>query len=190
MLGIFIIICMRKMTYLKYWRLAGVFAIIILGFPLHFLFDWTDRSAIVGLITPVNESVWEHLKLGYWSVVLISLSEYFFIKPRIHNYFLAKTIGVLALELTIVLIYYGYTRILGRDIFWIDISSYVIGAVICQYFSYIFYKQREYASWINKLSISIFIGLGILFAVTTYYPPRVSIFKDNNNNTYGIQNEK
>ncbi len=173
-----------------YWRLTGILTIIWLGFLLHLLFDWTNRFEIIGLIAPVNESVWEHLKMGYWSVVLFSIPEYAKIKNHINNYFFAKTIGVLAFELIIVLIYYGYTCILGIDIFWIDISSYIIGAVVCQYLTYVVFKQREYASWINTLSISLFIGIGILFAVATYYPPHVSIFKDNNTNTYGIRNEK
>jgi len=128
--------------------------------------------------------------MGYWSVVLWALPEYSKIKPDINNYFLAKIIGVLALETTIIVIYYGYTYIYGRNIFWIDISSYFIGAVVCQYLSYEVFKQREYALWIKTLSITIFIGIGILFAVATYYPPHLSIFKDNNNNTYGIRNEK
>jgi hypothetical protein len=178
------------MNTLKHWRLAGIITITILGFVLHYLFSWTDSSKLIGLFTPVNESVWEHLKLGYWSVVLFSFIEYLQIKRTVNNYFFSKTIGVLTLEIAIIIIYYGYTLIAGKNIFWIDIGSYILGAIICQYLSYLFLKQKPYSKFINKISLLVFIGIGVSFAVTTYYTPHVALFKDNNNNTFGINNEK
>lgn len=178
------------MNRLKHWRLTGIITIIISGFLLHYLFSWTNHSKIIGLLAPVNESIWEHLKLGYWSVVLFSLADYAHVKRSIHNYFFAKTIGLLALEITIIFIYYGYTFITGIDITGIDIGSYILGAIICQYLTFIFYKQQQYARVIDKISLAAFIAIGVLFAITTYYPPHIAIFKDHNSNTYGINNEK
>lgn len=178
------------MNSLKRWRAAGIITLIISGFLLHYLFSWTNGSKLIGLLAPVNESIWEHLKLGYWSVVIFSLIEYSQIKRSANNYFLAKLIGILALEITILVVYYGYTFITGINIFWIDIGAYIIGAIICQHLTYTFLKQEQYPRFINKLSLSVVIGIGVLFAVTTYYPPHIALFKDNNNNTYGINNEK
>ena len=178
------------MNSLKHWRLAGIITIIILGFVLHYLFSWSDNSKIIGLFAPVNESVWEHLKLGYWSVVLFSFVEYFLIKHSVNNYFFSKAIGVLTLEITILIIYYGYTFIAGVNILWIDIGSYILGAIICQYLSYLFFMRKPFSKLVNRISLLAFIGIGVLFAVTTYYPRHAALFKDNNNNTYGINNEK
>jgi hypothetical protein len=36
----------------------------------------------------------------------------------------------------------------------------------------------------------VFISIGVLFALTTYYPPHLEIFKDGNDNTYGVTKEK
>jgi len=58
---------------LKKWRLAGIFALSVLGFLLHYIFTWTHESRVLGFFVPVNESVWEHLKLGYLSLVLFSV---------------------------------------------------------------------------------------------------------------------
>ena len=38
---------------------------------------WSGESAFVRFFTQVKESVWEHLKLGYCYVVLLSIAEYF-----------------------------------------------------------------------------------------------------------------
>lgn len=178
------------MNRLNRWRFAGIITIIILGFGLHYLFSWTDGSKIIGLFVPVNESVWEHLKLGYWSVVLFSVIEYVPIKHSVTNYYFAKTIGVLALEVTIIIIFYGYTFIAGKDILLIDIFSYILGVIACQYVTYIFLRLKPFSIFLNRISLVLFISTGVLFGGITYYPPHTALFKDHNTNTYGITKEK
>jgi hypothetical protein len=178
------------MNILKRWSIAGIITITISGFLLHYLFSWTNGSKTIGLFVPVNESVWEHLKLGYWSIVLFSLFEYLQLRNSVKNYFLAKIIGVLALEITIIIIFYGYTYIAGKDIFLIDITSYVLGVISCQYLTYIFLKRKPFSLLISRISLTAFIAIGILFGVITYYPPHIALFKDPNNNTYGINKDK
>ena len=41
----------------------------LIGTGLHFLYDWMPFQ-LVGMIAPVNESVWEHLKLLFWPFLL------------------------------------------------------------------------------------------------------------------------
>jgi hypothetical protein len=178
------------MNSLKRWRLAGIITITISGFGLHYLFSWTDDSKIIGLFVPVNESVWEHLKLGYWSIVLFSIVEYLFVNRSVNNYYYAKTIGVLALEITIIILFYGYTLITGKDIFLIDIFSYILGAILCQYLTYRFLRLEPFSMLVNRISLIAFISIGVLFGVLTYHPPHTALFKDPNNNTYGIAREK
>jgi len=181
---------MFKMKSLKRWRFAGIIALIIFGFLLHYLYSWTGNSKIIGLFVPVNESVWEHLKLGYWSLVLFSFVEFSQIKYRVNNYYFAKLIGILSLETIIILIFYGYTFIIGKNILLIDILSYVIGAIVCQYLTYIFLQLKPLSKFTDKISLAAFIAVGILFGVTTYYPPHIAIFMDHTTKTYGINKEK
>lgn len=178
------------MTSLTRWRFAGIVALTIFGFFLHYLFSWTGGSKIVGFFAPVNESVWEHLKLGYWSVVLFSIVEYLSIKNRANNYFFAKTIGILILEVTIIIIFYGYTFIVGKHILLIDIFSYVLAVISCQYITYLFFISQPFSKSINRICLAIFLLLGVLFGAMTYYPPHIAIFKDSIKNTYGIDPEK
>lgn len=178
------------LSSLKQWRFAGIISIITLGFLLHYIYSFTGNSKIVGLFAPVNESVWEHLKLGYWSVVLFSVAEYLQIKNSANNYYLAKLIGVLTLEITILLIFYGYTCIIGKNIFLMDIFSYILGVIVCQYLTYNLFQLKLFSKLFNRISLAAFIAIGILFGVTTYYPPHASIFMDNSTKTYGISKEK
>lgn len=178
------------MNSLKQWRFTGVLTIAILGFLLHHVYDLTGASKIIGWFVPVNESVWEHLKLGYWSLVLFSIMEYFQVRYRVNNYYLAKLAGLLAMEMTIIMIYYGYNYVTGKDIFLLDISSYIIGVVVCQYLTYLLFRMRSFSNLVNRISLAAGIAIGVFFGAVTYYPPHIDLFKDNNNNTYGINKEK
>ena len=45
------------------WEVAGLFAVILLGNTLHFVYDWTGQARWAAYISAVNESTWEHMKL-------------------------------------------------------------------------------------------------------------------------------
>ena len=49
------------------WLVWGITALIGTGW--HFLYDWLPFQ-LVGMVAPVNESVWEHLKLLFWPFLL------------------------------------------------------------------------------------------------------------------------
>lgn len=50
----------------------GFVCAALLGTGLHFLYTWCPLP-LVGLFAPVNESVWEHLKLLYWPFLAVCI---------------------------------------------------------------------------------------------------------------------
>lgn len=160
--------------------------IILLGTAWHYLYAWSCGNRWLGAIVPVNESVWEHLKMGYWSLVAFSAVEYVYIRHKVHNYFLAKLTGVLSLIDCILIIHYTTVALTGRVVLWADILSYIIGAVVCQYVAYHFYLLPQERKRSEALSLLAFVALGAVLIITTYYPPHYQIFRDKNTNTIGI----
>ena len=53
--------------------IAGILCVSILGTLLHFTYRWSGRNPLIGLIAPVNESVWEHMKLLFFPMLLFGL---------------------------------------------------------------------------------------------------------------------
>jgi len=171
------------------WNLSGFFIIVILGWIFHFVYNWTNKSILIGAFVPVNESIWEHLKLGLWGVIIFSIIEYKFLGGIVNNYFLAKAIGIIALSLTILLIYYSYSNFTDKNILALDIASFIVGVLFCQILSYKIYQTKNWK--ILNLFAFFFIYLTcIVFATFTYYPPHKEIFKDARNNTYGIEKNR
>jgi len=161
--------------------------VIGFGSVLHFIYAWTNHSSIIGLFAPVNESVWEHLKLGFWSLIIFSVPEYFFIGKKVKNFFIAKLSGVIALEIIIVVVFYTYTAILGKDLLVIDIGSYVAGVIVCQIVATQIFIKTKQSKRGNSFAIVGIMLIAFLLMLFTYITPRIPIFKDNNTGDYGAK---
>ena len=45
------------------WEVLGLIFVLAAGNLLHFVYDWSGQSPVVGALAAVNESTWEHMKL-------------------------------------------------------------------------------------------------------------------------------
>ena len=50
--------------------LWGFLFVSVLGTVLHFLYEWSGENTLAALVSGVNESVWEHMKLLFVPVFL------------------------------------------------------------------------------------------------------------------------
>ncbi len=174
-----------KKTILK-WEILGIGFIVIIGALFHFMFELLNYWRPLGAIFPVNESVWEHLKLPYWPLIIFSLIEYNFIKEKANNFILGKIISFIISISTILIVFYSYTAILGTELLIVDILSFVFGVIIGQFVSYKILTKEPLSTWYNNTSWILFIGFGIMFAIFTYFPPTLPIFQDPETGLYGI----
>ncbi len=92
------------------WEVFGFFFVFFLVALLHTVYEWSDGNPIVGALTPVNESIWEHLKMVFLSGVVLLVLEVIFCKEiRIPALILGKTLGKYIMCSTILGGLYLYT---------------------------------------------------------------------------------
>ncbi len=175
----------NKTPILRY-ELTGILFISILGGLLHFTYESSGYNPIVGAFSAINESVWEHLKLGFWPILLLTIIEYWSIKKQTNNFFLAKTASAYTIIFVIPAIFYSYTSITGESIFLIDILSFIIAVIIGQFLSYKILKYKQLPKVSKWVSLIALIVLVILFVVFTFYPPNLPPFQDPITGEYGI----
>lgn len=175
---------MLKYLSLKKWEVVGFFWIIILGSLLHFTFEFSGGSKLVGLFSPVNESVWEHLKMGYFSLTFFMIIEYFFIKNKTKNFFISKFIGIISMFIFIIIVFYSYKAITGSHNVIVDIGSFILGALLCQTISYNIMKKSIRLS--DSFGLVMFTLLGLSFMFFTFYPLHIPLFMDSRG-FYGIK---
>jgi len=172
------------------WEMWGILFIVLVGSLLHFTFDFSGGLRPLGIISAVNESVWEHLKLAFWPAVLWTIIEFFFVRRQTKDtrpsFTLAKAIGAYIMPLVIVAIFYSYTAFTRHSILAVDLSSFVIAVVIGQIVSYKLWHLLSLSKVVDSLGLIMFVIGALLFAIFTFYPPAAGIFQDPVTGGYGI----
>lgn len=175
---------MRKKLFIS--EIAGFVFVSVLGTINHFVYDWSGCSFIVGLFCPVNESVWEHLKLLFFPYLLWSVIQYSLL-GRERKILPCKCIGIIAGMMATVSFFYTYTGIIGKNIDALNILSFFIGVFGAFATDYILIKSDKLKS--TKafiLSVAAFTAIALAFFLFTVYPPLIPLFRDPINFSYGI----
>ena len=172
--------------YVLKWEIAGIFFVFLLGSLLHFVFEWSGESPIVGAIASVNESVWEHFKQGYWPMLLFAAIEYVFIRSYVRNFLFAKGIAILIIPVITGSLFYVYTPITGTEILIVDILIFALAVAVGQMASYIILTMRKLPRFTMYTGIALIVLIGLILILFTFFPPHWPIFLDENTGTYGI----
>ena len=169
-----------------YWQVGGFLFAGIAGTLLHFLFDWTGGSAVAALFSAVNESVWEHMKLLYYPMVIFAAIEYFAWGKEMENFWCMKLLGLLLGLSLIPVLYYTYTGLLGVNADWFNIAIFFISAAVAFYVETKLFQRGFSCALGRKASVAIIVLLGVLFVVFTFLPPHIPFFQDPQNGSFGF----
>lgn len=146
---------------------------IVAGTLLHFLYAWTGENRVIGLYSAVSESTWEHLKLLFFPVLAYTVWEYFWVGHHWNGYVLARAEAVLLGMLTIVILFYTYTGIFGRNWLAADILTFAAGASVTAWFTW---RRTLKDHGDNRLGGLLFVLIAVCFGVFTFYPPAFGMF--------------
>lgn len=157
---------------------------------MHFIYEWSGELSVVGVFAPINESVWEHLKLTFWPMLIWWFVGYFIlsknIKISITQWFVSCAVAELVCPLVIVSFYYTYTGALGIESLVLDIFSLILGVAIAQGLALHLYKKLKFGPICLYIAIIVLILLATAFTVFTFDPPHIPLFKDSPTGKYGI----
>ena len=157
----------------------------VLGTLLHFVFDWTNGSVIAAVFSAVNESIWEHIKLLFYPMLLFAIVEYKTWGREVACFWQVKLLGFLIGIILIPVLYYTYTGVLGTSADWFNITIFfVVAAVVYLIETKLFQSEKECpgSDW---LVVSLVILLPIAFTLLTFYQPHIPLFQDPVTHTYG-----
>ncbi len=174
-----------KKVVLK-WEISGIIFVFLVGALLHFVFEWSGESAIVGAIASVNESVWEHFKQGFWPMCLFAVIEYGFIHQYTKNFLAAKGTAVLLIPVITGLTFYAYTAAIGKEILMVDILIFAVAITVGQLISYRILVLPVLPPFTHHAGMAVIILIGFILILFTYFPPHWPILLDRNTGLYGI----
>lgn len=157
------------MDKLKSYTFSGILFVLILGSLSHFFYEWSDHNFIIGLFSPVNESVWEHMKLVFFPMLLYS----FIAIPKLKGAYpcaaSAWLSGILAGTLLIPVIFYTYTTILGYNLLILDIGTFILCVILAFYLAYRLTLSCSMQKYTGFLYIAAAL-FAVSFMIFSYYP--------------------
>ena len=116
----------------KKLKIIMTIIIFLLAFPFHFFYD-KFSNFIFSIFFPVNESIWEHMKLLFTSIIFSGVIEYIIIKKKdvkVNNYLLSLFIpAILSIPIYLIIFLPIYYKI-GEN-FIITITIMFITILFC-----------------------------------------------------------
>ncbi len=148
-----------------------------LGTLFHFVYDWTGNALVVGLFTPVNESIWEHLKLIFFPILIVTFLEYLQSKDQPPNLICIKLKSALLAMAFTTIAYYTYSGIMGKNIDWLNITIYFIAMALAYIYSY---RQIRNENPKGNVTLCLVMTLVIAaaFMIFTLSSPNIGWFQE------------
>ena len=160
------------------WEVLGLIFVLAAGNLLHFIYDWSGQSPVVGALASVNESTWEHMKLLTTPWVLWSIVEFAALRRT----------GLLAGLAAIPLLFYGYQGVLGRDIMWLDVAIFQIAVLLGFWVTWAMLRRRALASPVWQVAgAAVLAAVWAAFILWTFAPPDLPLFADPETGLRGIR---
>ena len=163
--------------YVSKKNIFMIIFLFLLSFLWHFMYDWFP-SVLTSIFFPVNESIWEHMKIIFYCLLIGSVLE-----KKGNNYYLNILVKPLVGVLFYLIIFIPLYLIFGESMF-ISISLMLFTYIIMELLGIKISKQEELN--IKALPIIIIILISILFSILTYYPLHNFLFFDSVKLGYGI----
>lgn len=156
----------------------------IMGFLVHFIYKWIPCA--ITTIFPVNESLYEHMKLIFISPIISSIILYFVFrrKNQINNCIFGLIVSTIFNIIIFYLIYLPLYYSIGQSMI-MTLSIYFVTIVLSNYLYYLIIQMNNNMK-LNRIS---FIMIFIIWSILTYFthkPLIIDFFKDPETNMYGI----
>lgn len=164
---------------------TAIVCTFLICFVSHFVYT-IFPNFITSIFFPVNESIWEHIKMMVSSILLWQIIEYFLLnKYNIkYNNFSYVSFIICLISIPLFLIIYYPVYLCAGNNFVLNLLCLFITIYFVNVIGYFILCKSEF-----KLDIVGIIGtiiLYIIFSFFTYFPPKNDIFKDPINKSYGI----
>ena len=164
------------MNKLKRYTIIGIIFVLITGTIAHFVYEWSGNSFLLGFFFPVSESVWEHMKLSFFPMLLFS----FYMNAKLQDDYPCVTsallFGVLLSTLLIPVFFYTYSGILGHNNTFLDIAIFVVSVLLSFFAVYRLTLSCKMGPYTALLKLAV-LAVAVCFFLFTYYPPDMGIFK-------------
>lgn len=161
--------------------LSAVPIIFILSPLVHFLYALLGKNIVLAAFLPINESIWEHLKLGTIPIILWWSISYLVLKKKIiidlNKWILCTGVSVVLIQIVITNFYYFYTGAFGIESLVLDIFSLLLALIVAQFMALHLYKNLTNSKGLLYMGAVLIIIVILSTIIFSYYPCKIPIFQ-------------
>ena len=169
----------------KKFCILNVILTFLVGFLVHYLYQWIPN--VITTIFPVNESLFEHMKLIYYSPIISSIILYLWFKKKnylINNYVFGLIVSTVFNIIIFYLVYLPLYYEFGQSML-VTLIIYFITICLSNYLYYLIIEINN-SKKLNRISLVMIIVIGGILTYFTYHPLKIDFFKDPESKVYGI----
>lgn len=172
---------MKQKQFHWFWVICTTITAFLFGALFHNLYSWTGNNIFIGLFFPINESIWEHLKIAFYPLILVwvlfvrrmRLEPEFIWTNRLTACLVSIFISFLIISGLYYLLHFGFSL----DGILLHLSVYMLGLFSGQWLAVHVTFERRIPKWIGVTS-AILLSLQLLaFACFSLHPLAFPIFQ-------------
>lgn len=163
---------------LKKLKIIDIFLLMFISVIAHNIYKFFP-NILTAIFFPINESIFEHMKIIFTSLILTSIIDYIILKLNnisINN-FRFQTFITSFISIPIFLIIYLPIHYLLSENLIVTLIILFITYIISQFISYLLLTHKE-IPLINKIAIPLIILVYFNFLVLTLIPNKDDFFYD------------
>lgn len=171
---------------LKKIKIINIFGVFLLSFLAHNMYKWFPNT-ITSIFFPVNESIFEHMKIISTCFLFYGIFEFLIIEHfniKINNYLFSCFTSILLGIIVYLIIFVPIHLFISRSMLIPIILLFLI-YIFMNFISY-FILTKSKISYIENISVFLIIFLYLIFGYLTYKPPHIFLFFDTVSEKYGI----
>ena len=156
----------------------SAFLWICLTFISHFMYDFFPNNIIASFF-PINESIWEHMKLFVTPAIITFAFEMIYMKIKkicIQNNYLSLLIEIMSSTGLFLTIFLPYYYRFPHNLF-ITLIMMFISIIIAKYLGFIVVSEKNELIP-NIIAIPIILIIVIMNIIFTFNPPNNGLFID------------
>ncbi|MFZ5858940.1 MAG: DUF6512 family protein [Chloroflexota bacterium] len=170
---------------MKTIRINMITKVILLQFTfllLHYLYEWFPNG-VTAIVSATDESIYQHMKVAFFSYILVSLFEYIWFRKQIESrgkFIHARALTAVLFSLLVIVWYYTscayfvkfdnlFLEILFANI--ATILTSITGLHLEQHL-----EQVDFSLGMKRLSIAVFVVKLSEFIIFTHRLPWLDVF--------------
>lgn len=163
---------------LSFCQFAGFVFTSVMGTLLHFAYDLSNQNSIFALFSAINESVWEHMKLLFFPMLVFAWIESRSFVEEYEGFWCVKLIGIVSGLVLIPTMFYTYTGAFGVSKDFINIAIFFLAVAFTYILETRLLKQGEVPCRFPKAAVAILLLIALAFVIFTFNPPQIPLFEE------------